>query len=163
METTEERLAGLEARVRLLEDKEAIRRVICRWGPACDAWLPEEAAAIWTDDGLFITDVSRAEGAAEIMASFDGNAFQDLVRSATAHVHGVPLITVDGDEASAIDYSRLYRHTGAGYEIERVSANEWKFRRTLDGWRVMSREVAAIDGGQGSRDILKRAYAQSGS
>lgn len=162
MENAETRLAGLEARVVLLEDKEAIRRLICRWGPACDAWLPEEAGSIWTEDALFVTDVSRCEGPAEIVASFDTEARQDLIRSATAHVHGLPLISVDGDEASAIDYSRLYRYTDAGFVIERVSANEWKFRRTPDGWLVTSREVAAIDGGQASRDILRRTYAQSG-
>jgi hypothetical protein len=159
MDNIEARLAALEARVVQLEDTEAVRRLICRWGPGCDAWLPEEAASIWTDDGLFVTDVSHCEGRAEIVASFNNDAHDDMIRSPTAHVHGVPLISVDGDEARAIDYSRLYRHTDDGFKIERVSINEWKFRRTPDGWRTTSREVAAIDGSQTARGILARVYA----
>ena len=55
-----------------------------------------------------------------------------------------------------------FRYTDPGYEVWRVSANEWKFRRTADGWRVTSREAMVIDGGDASKEILKRAYAASG-
>jgi hypothetical protein len=159
MESVDERLAELEAKVRLLEDKEAIRRLICSWGPACDTGLPEEAASIWTDDGVLISDMSRLEGPSDVLAMIASDGQQDLIRQGCAHVHGLPLITVDGDEARAVNYSRVYRYTNPGYEIWRVSANEWKFRRTPDGWRATQREAMVIDGGAAAKEILTRAYA----
>ena len=64
MDDTElhERLANLEERLRLLEDREDIRRLICSWGPACDIGDSEAAAALWTDDGLLVSDMSRTTG-----------------------------------------------------------------------------------------------------
>jgi len=163
METIEERFAVLEARVKRLEDREAIGRLICSWGPACDTGLGEEAASIWTDDGLLASDMSRLEGPRGVLAMMESDGQQDLIRQGCAHVQGVPLINVEGDEAQAINYSRVFRYTDPGYEVWRVSANEWKFRRTADGWRVTSREAMVIDGGDASKGILKRAYASSGS
>jgi SnoaL-like domain len=163
MSNTQEPLAALEARIRLLEDKEAIRELICSWGPACDTGLPEEAASIWTDDGVLLSDLARLEGPQDVKDMIDSEGQQDLIRHGCAHVHGLPLISVDGDEANAINYSRVYRYTDPGYEIWRVSANEWKFRRTPDGWRATSREAMVIDGGPASKNILKRAYTRSGS
>jgi hypothetical protein len=163
MEDTEERFAALEARVRLLEDREAIGRLICSWGPACDTGLGEEAAAIWADDGLLVSDMSRLEGPAGVLAMMESDGQQDLIRQGCAHVQGVPLISIEGDEARAINYSRVFRYTDPGYEVWRVSANEWKFRRTAEGWRVTSREAMVIDGGAASKEVLKRAYASSGS
>jgi hypothetical protein len=161
VEGTEERLAALEARVRLLEDKEAIRRLICSWGPACDVGLPEEAASLWTDDGVLLSDMARLEGPADVFAMILSDDQQNLIRQGCAHVHGLPLITVNGDEATAVNYSRVYRYTDPGYEVWRVSANEWKFRRTPDGWRATRREAMVIDGGPAAKDVLTRAYTPS--
>jgi hypothetical protein len=163
MDNVDERLAALETRLRLLEDKESIRRLICSWGPAADSGLGQEAASIWTDDGVLETEGMRVEGRSNIQATIDSDGQQDLITQGSAHIHGLPLISVDGDEANAINYSRVYRYINPGYEIWRVTANEWKFRRTSDGWRAWSREARVIDGGPAAMDILTRAYAQSGA
>ena len=128
MEEIEERFAVLEARIKLLEDREAIGRLICSWGPACDTGLSEEATSIWTDDGLLVSDMSRLEGPRGVLAMVESDGQQDLIRQGCADVQGVPLISVEGDEAWAINYSRVFRYTDPGYEVWRVSANEWKFR-----------------------------------
>ena len=108
MEEIEERFAVLEARIKLLEDREAIGRLICSWGPACDTGLSEEAASIWTDDGLLVSDMSRLEGPRGVLAMMESDGQQDLIRQGCAHVQGVPLISVEGDEARAINYSRCF-------------------------------------------------------
>ena len=41
----QERLVEVEERLQRLEDDDAIRRLICNWGPACDIGDREAAAA----------------------------------------------------------------------------------------------------------------------
>jgi ketosteroid isomerase-like protein len=154
----EDRLAVLEARLRRLEDEEQIRQLICRWGPACDTGLADEATAIWSDDAVLISDMSRLEGPGDVTAMIESEGQQSLIRQGCAHVQGVPLIRLDGDVASAVNYSQVFLHTDPGYEVWRVSANQWKFRRSGDGWLVTSREAMVIDGGPAAKDILVRAY-----
>ncbi len=95
MDNIEERFAAHEARIRLLEDREAIGRLICSWGPACDTGLGEEAASIWTDDGLLVSDMSRLEGPPGVLAMMESDGQQDLIRQGCAHVQGVPQMGED--------------------------------------------------------------------
>jgi ketosteroid isomerase-like protein len=131
----EDRIAALEARVRLLEDQLAIHRLIHSWGPAVDGDNPEAAAAIWAEDGVLLSDMRGTR--------LDGPA----------------AVTVDGDTAKAVGYSRVYLHDAdGGYAVWRVSANRWDFRRTADGWRVTRRINQAIDGGPKARELLNQAF-----
>ena len=70
--------------------------------------------------------MSRLEGTRGVLAMMESDGQQDLVRPGCAHVQGVPLISVEGDEARATNYSRVFRYTDPGYEVWRVSANKWK-------------------------------------
>ncbi len=160
MDDTElhERLANLEERLRLLEDREDIRRLICSWGPACDIGNSEAAAALWTDDGVLVSDMSRLEGPAGVRAMVESDGQQALIRQGCAHVQGLPVINVTGDDAVATNYSSVFLHTeDGGYETWRVSGNNWAFRRTAGGWRVTRRTAYAINGESEARDLLARA------
>ena len=153
-----ERLADLEERLRRLEDREDIRRLICSWGPACDIGDSEAAAALWTDDGLLVSDMSRLEGPAGVRAMVESDGQQALIRQGCAHIQGLPVINVTGDEAVATNYSTVFLHTDDdGYETWRVSGNNWEFRRTADGWRVTRRTAYVIDGGTDAQELLARA------
>jgi uncharacterized protein (TIGR02246 family) len=153
-----ERLAELEERLRLLEDREDIRRLICSWGPACDIGDSEAAAALWTDDGLLVSDMSRLEGPPGVRAMVESDGQQALIAQGCAHVQGLPVINVTGDEAVATNYSSVFLHTeDGGYETWRVSANNWRFRRTPDGWRVARRTAYVINGERAAQDLLARA------
>lgn len=154
-----ERLAALEQRVRLLEDQLAITRLINTWGPAVDTGHSAAAAGLWTDDGVLESDLSRLEGPAGVSAMVDSDGQQELIRQGCAHVQAAPLVNIDGDTATATGYSRVYLHTANGYEIWRVSANRWEFRRTADGWRVTRRTNHAIDGGPDARAIITQGLA----
>ena len=160
MDDTElhERLTNLQERLLLLEDREDIRRLICSWGPACDIGNSEAAAALWTDDGLLVSDLSRLEGPLGVRAMVESDGQQALIRQGCAHVQGLPVINVTGDEAVATNYSSVFLHTeDGGYETWRVSGNNWGFRRTADGWRVTCRTAYAINGGTEAQDLLARA------
>jgi ketosteroid isomerase-like protein len=153
----QERLAALDARVRLLEDEEAIRRVILGWGPACDIGDGAAAAALWTDDGLLLSEISRLEGPAGVMAMIRSDGQQELIRQGCAHVHGLPVIRVDGDTATATNYSQVFLYRPDGYAVWRVSTNHWEFRRTPSGWRATLRRAHVVDGGEDARELLAGA------
>jgi ketosteroid isomerase-like protein len=153
----QERLVAAEQRLQRLEDDDTIRRLICSWGPACDTGDSDAAAALWTDDGVLVSDASRLEGPAEVRAMVESDGQHDLIRRGCAHIQGLPVIDVTGDVAFATNYSTVFLHTDDGYETWRVSANNWTFRRTTDGWRVTGRTALVLDGGSDAQQLLARA------
>ena len=154
---TGDRLLALENRVRLLEDEAAICRVIASWGPAADRADGRAATSLWTDDAVLIAEAMRIEGASGVGDMIDSEGQQALVRQGCAHVQSFPVVQVDGDRATAVNYGRVYLHTNEGFEIWRVSANCWELRRTADGWRVTRRHAHVIDGGPQAQEVLARA------
>jgi SnoaL-like domain len=142
----EERVAALERRVQTLEDQTAVLRLINSWGPAVDTGTSQAAGALFDEDGVLESDLSRLEGPAAVVAMVESEGQQALIRQGCAHVPSAPLITVDGDQAVATVYSQVYLHTEHGHEVWRVSANRWEFRRTPAGWRVTRRVNRVIDG-----------------
>jgi ketosteroid isomerase-like protein len=158
----EDRIAALEARVQAMEDQLALCRLISTWGPAADIGNGPAAASIWADDAVLVTENGQLEGAAAIGEMIDGDGQGQLVAQGCAHVHSFPLVHIDGDRARAVNYGRVYLHNDGGYELWRVSANSWEFRRTGDGWRVARRQVHVIDGGPEARELLGRAVNGEG-
>ena len=108
----------------------------------------------------FESDLSYLLGPAAITAMVYGEGHQALVRDGSAHIPAFPIVEIDGDAARAVAYTRVYRHTGEGYEVWRVSANYWEFRRDTDGWRVTRRTNHVIDGGPEAKELLARAVAR---
>jgi hypothetical protein len=151
-----ERVAALERRVQLLEDHVAVLRLINSWGPAVDTGTSQAAGALFDEDGVLESDLSHLEGPAAIVAMVESDGQQALIRQGCAHVQTAPLINVEGDQATAIAYSQVYLHTENGHEVWRVSANQWIFRRTSEGWRVTRRVNRVIDGNPASHAILVR-------
>ncbi len=154
----EARLHALEARVRQLEDHLAVMRLINSWGPAVDTGRSKEAADLWDEDGVLDSDLSRLEGPAAVVAMVESDGQQALIRQGCAHVQSAPVITVDGDRATATAYSQVFLHTENGPDVWRVSANQWECRRTPDGWRLTQRLNRIIDGTSGSHAVLAHAF-----
>jgi ketosteroid isomerase-like protein len=153
-----EQLAALQERVRVLEDQVAIHRLINSWGPAVDTGNSEAAAALFSDDAILQSDLSYLTGPAAIAAMVLGDGHQSLIRGGSAHIPAFPIINLQGDTASATGYTRVYRHTDEGYDVWRVSANHWEFRREPDGWRVTRRTNHVINGGPEAPKILSGLF-----
>jgi ketosteroid isomerase-like protein len=153
-----DRLAALEERVRVLEDQLAIHRLINSWGPAVDTGHSEAAASLFSDDAILESDLSYLIGPAAIAAMVLGEGHQSLIRNGSAHIPAFPIVNVQGDEATAVGYTRVYRHTDEGYDVWRLSANRWQFRRGSDGWRVTRRTNHVIDGGPEAPQILRSLF-----
>ena len=153
-----ERVTELEDRLRLVEDQLEILRLISSWGPAVDTGDDEGAASLWADDGVLESDLSYLIGPAAVAAMVKGDGHQSLIRDGSAHIPAFPIVKVDGDIATATGYTRVYRRVPDGYEVWRVSANHWEFRRTAQGWRVTRRTTQLIDGGEKANNLLRRAF-----
>jgi hypothetical protein len=159
--TDEDRLAGLERRLQRLEDEVAVLRLVNSWGPAVDTGSSGAAAALWHEDGVLESDLSRLEGPGAVFAMVESDGQQALITQGCAHVQSAPIVRIDGDEAEAVTYSQVYLHADEGHAVWRVSANLWQFRRTPAGWRVTRRANRVIDGSPESHAILQRALGAS--
>lgn len=146
----------LAARLRALEDREAIRDVIAAYGPAVDRGDSAGAAALWNEGGSYdVGGYGTCEGQAAITALMDGPTHRDLIAGGAAHVLSAPKISVVGDNAVAVNYSCVFRHTGAAFEVYRVAANRWTLSRDGDGgWRVDQRVNRLLDGDEAARLLL---------
>ena len=145
----------MEQRLQRLEDREAIRDLIARYGPLADRGDADGVAALWTENGRYtIAGFGSATGHAEIAALITGATHQQLMADGCAHVLGPVSVDLAGDSAIAIGHSIVLRWTGAQFEAARVAANRWDLVRTPDGWRVAVRENALLTGDAVARTLL---------
>ena len=74
-------LEALQARVRCLEDKSAITRLIMSYGPAADAGLTSFAGQLWLEDGVYDWDAEGEPhlGSSGVDAMLQGDNHQGLI------------------------------------------------------------------------------------
>jgi hypothetical protein len=156
----EERLAAVEARLRVAEDHLEIIRLLNSYGPAVDSGSCHEGGALWTKDGVYdVGGRSRTVGPDAISAMYEGPHHQGMIHQGSSHLTATPRVTVDGDRAQATAYSFVVLHGGGVEErfwIWRASANHWTLARTPDGWRIVERYNRVLDGSPESHAVLKR-------
>ena len=147
--------SDLAARVRALEDREAIRDLIAAYGPAADRGDSAGAAALWQEEGRYdVGGYGISQGRAAIAALMEGDTHQGLIAGGVAHVLSPPRITLDGDRATAVGYSCVFRRTGDAFEAYRIAANRWTLSRGAEGWRVDERINRLLDGDAAARALL---------
>lgn len=146
---------NLATRLRLLEDREAIRDLIASYGPLADSGDAEGVAALWTADGIYAVDgFPEARGHTAIAALITGPVHQALMARGCAHLLGAPVITLEGERATARCQSVVLAKAGEVWEPVRVAANRWELARTTEGWRVIRRDNALLDGREAARVLL---------
>ena len=146
---------SIAERLRTLEDREAIRDLIARYGPLADAGDPQAVAALWSEDGSYtVGGMGEARGRSAIAALISGPLHQSLLDDGCAHVLTSPAIDLAGDSAVARCHSVVFRHEDGEWAAVRVSANRWELARTSAGWRVVRRENALLDGAVAARALL---------
>ena len=146
----------LAARIAILEDREAIRDLIARYGPLADAGDCAGAAALWTEDGVYeVGGFGSYKGRAAIQALLEGESHQTLIHGGAAHVLSPPVIELSGDSATAQTYSVVFRKVGDCWEAHRASANMWHLVRTDRGWKVARRINRLLDGSADAHALLR--------
>ncbi|MGO8863721.1 MAG: nuclear transport factor 2 family protein [Acidimicrobiales bacterium] len=131
----------LLTRVRRLEDEAAIQRLIMTYGPAADAGLTSVAANVWLEDGVYDWDADGVPhaGSAAVDHMLQGEGHQGLIAHGVAHFAGPLLVEVDGDRATALNYSLVMRREDGRFFLWRVSAVRWDLQRVGSAWKVRRR------------------------
>jgi len=159
MDDVADRISVLEARLRAVEDELALYRLMTSYGPAADSGDGEKASEIWTADGVYDSDgPGELVGRGAIGGMLAAEGHQALVPGC-AHVNTPVVITVDGDRATAVGYSQVWRTDDGKHRVFRLAANRWEFARTEEGWRVVRRTNRRL-GTDASREILQSTPRQ---
>ncbi|MFE6934483.1 nuclear transport factor 2 family protein [Streptomyces sp. NPDC057699] len=151
---SEDRLAAVEARLRLLEDERDIARAMASYGPLVDGGDADAVSALWAPDGVYDIDELFLAGRERIRGMVLSPAHQGWIRQGCAHVVGPPHVTVEGDTAVAVCHSLMVVHEGGRYVVRRATANHWQLRRTGSGWEVVTRTNRILDGRPESPALL---------
>ena len=113
------------------------RELVMSYGPAADAGLTSFAGQLWLEDGVYDWDADGEphQGSAAVDAMLQGDGHQGLIARGVAHFAGPLLIDLDGDRATALNYSLVMRHEGGRYYL-------WRVERGPLGRRAGGRAVA---------------------
>jgi len=142
-------------RLRALEDREAIRDLIARYGPLADSGDAAGVAALFAEDAVYaVGGMGEAQGREAIAALIEGPVHRELMANGCAHVLTSPAIDLAGDRATARCHSVVFRKEGEGWQAVRVSANRWELARVGKGWQVARRDNRLLDGSEAAQVLL---------
>jgi ketosteroid isomerase-like protein len=128
-----DRLAKVEARLQLLEDREEIRALRMRYHRCVNERIFKEAADIHTEDALVdFAGQAVARGREEIAKLYDYlNSNVGIIRQFPAN----HVIEVNGDEATGNAIVDA-RYSQDGKSIIAAAGYDEKYRRTPQGWKI---------------------------
>ena len=163
MTVSTETILDLERRLRNLEDVHAITQIVTFVGPAADSGHAQEFAAVWEPDGAYNVGTRSFQGTDQIHDVIATGPHLTWMERGCAHLMSPPHIQVNGDRASATNYTTLAVHnseTGM-FDARRVSANRWELRRVDGRWSVADRSISPLDGSPAGRDLLTKMFSAS--
>jgi ketosteroid isomerase-like protein len=136
-------ITALDARVRRLEDLEAIWRLFMEYRRRLDRRDFAAYAQLFTEEGEWLGNLGRAKGPAEIeqllIRTLDGWSGER-----TAHLHLVdnPTVDVDGDRAtSESTWVYITRDFSDNPVLSLIGHYRDELVRTAEGWRFRRREA----------------------
>ena len=151
---------GLEERIGRLEDIQAITEVLYRYAHHIDRGELDDFLEIFTPDLRYRVRMRNLEGGFDDKADFTGRdalrQFAQMVyqsiwgpgKSGQVNVITQPLITWNGDTATALTYHTLVKGSTEGREVTSYGRYRDELRRCEDGkWRIASRiaEVESVN------------------
>ena len=150
----EARLAQLEARIEKQGDQLAILNLMAAYGPAIDACLEEENAALWAEDCVYeVGGLGSYHGHAGLKEMIDGPFHQEVTASGSAHDLGLPLIEIRGNQAIATNYAKLFRQEDGHFELVRLVVSRWLLRKQDGTWKILRRTNHLLNGSKESRAL----------
>ncbi len=148
----------MEQRMQALEDREAIRQVVCGYGYAVDGLNAAAVGACYEDDGVYaVGDIGNIAGRETIEAITRDPGHLAYVRAGCAHMSSPPFIVLDGDRAAATCHTMVAMHGADGFFIGRLSASRIELARQDDGaWKIVHRQNWMLDGNPAGSQLLGR-------
>ena len=152
---SDDRLAALEHRLKVLEDERAIAALIASYGPLVDAGDADAVASLWALDGSYDVGDWTMSNREDVNEMVKSDAHQGLMARGCCHFFGTPVVTVDGDQARAVCQSTiLVRRDAGGYHVMRAGVHLIRLRRTATGWEIVSRVARQLDGSGEAFDLI---------
>ncbi len=152
---TTARIEALEARLRQVEDEQAITRLLTSYGPLVDAGAADEVAEIWALDGVYDVEGMYMDGRRAVHDMVTGKPHQGLIHRGSAHFNGPAHVTVTGDTARAVCHSLLIAHSGEKFFVARAGSHLFALARTEQGWQVTRRTTRLLNGQEIARHLLR--------
>ena len=148
----------LEQRLLDLEDREAIRQVICGYGYAVDGLNAEVVGSCYVDDGIYaVGDIGEMKGRETIEAITRDPGHLGYVAAGCAHTSTLPYVVIDGDRAVATCHTMVNMHGDNGFFIGRLSASRIQLARQRDGgWKIVHRQNYMLNGDPAGSKLLGR-------
>ena len=125
----------------VLEAKDAIRELMATYAMALDACRFADVAACFAYDGEWTTDYGAARGPAEIEKFISGIVPVKGEGPQRKHYITNIIITVDGEQASAVSDYLVVRESESGLMPVMGGTYKDKFVKTPAGWRFSRKEL----------------------
>ncbi len=132
-------LEVLKRRLRVLEDKEAIRDLLVRYAFTADLERIDDFLELWTEDGTYELDSAVWKGRDQIKQGCMSDAFYNSIKNRSQHLILDLIINVNGDSATAAGYSATTVHWQAGFGLGRCALSTFRFRRVKGRWLIEQR------------------------
>lgn len=145
-----DRLDELERRLRVLEDREAIRELIARYAFEVDCGEPPDWASVFSADiEMEAGKLGVSRGLAEIERRFTRAAHVDAIRDGSQHAYSNVVVDLDvsGDEATAWGYACVHTKRDGAWRIYTLGVNRWRLRREQGGWKFVERQRREVGEG----------------
>ena len=127
-------------RLRVLEDREAIRDVLTRYAFTADSRQMDAFLALWTEDAVFEANGKDWHGRDGVLAVMNQPATASLLLPhAVQHLFVNPSICVTGDAASVVVYSLLVTEQDGERAIHSAGFNRFELRRVGPDWQIARR------------------------
>jgi hypothetical protein len=151
------------ARLRRLEDADAIRNLLASYGLLADSGASTELALLWTEYGEYdVGGYGTAKGRDAIAALIESETHQQLLQAGCAHILSPHVIEVVDERATAAGYSVVWRYNEGAMEPWRVSWNTWELVRQRSQWFVQRRINRPISMSIGHKnDLFMATLSQS--
>ena len=142
--------AALEARLKTLEDKQEITQLLAMHPLAIDSGEGDFWMSNWTKDLVMdlTLDPEAHSGHYEGVYGWDtmleeikGPELAASRKAGLMHLNTPPSIKLDGDKATATNYTELIMAQGKGLRIQVVLANRWELVRQNGRWMIGKRTM----------------------
>jgi hypothetical protein len=145
--STAEQLAALQARLQLLEDKEAIRELFNRYGFTADTGDAKGWSETWAEDGVFDGGKFTSSGREQFFKSIedpDGVHKRDIEGKGSLHTTGGVTIRVDGLKAWAEGPTLVWVRDGPTFKVFSMAYNHWDLQKNNGRWEMVRRIARSV-------------------